>query len=147
MEPFHERRRRSPFSVTLCTVNEEFAISRDGSWRCIHAWECRVPVIWPVVQLKTRHRVRVLSHRWPVTRLPWGPAAEENFRGDHRPAGPHIELPEHADWAIKACFKLFRGNSPDSSLLFLCRKSCDCCTNEGTIVAEYRRTYNDSVIH
>lgn len=56
---------------------------------------------------------RVLSHRWPVTRLPWGPGAEENFRGDHRPGGPHIELPEHADWAIKARFNLFRGNSRD----------------------------------
>lgn len=66
-----------------------------------------------------REGARVLSHRWPVTRLPWGPGAEENFRGDHRPGGPHIELPEHADWAIKARFNLFRGNSRDGGFVIV----------------------------
>jgi len=69
------------FPVMFCTVNEEFAMSWDGSWRCIHAWEQRVPVIWPLVRLKTRQTRKFCPIDAGVMRLPWELGPEENFAG------------------------------------------------------------------
>lgn len=108
------------FPVMFCTVNEEFAVSRDGSWRCIHAWERRVPVIWPLVRLKTRQTRKFCPVDAGVTRLPWESGQKKiSEGGDRATVGPHIVLSEHADWAIKSLVEASFGEirETESSLL------------------------------
>lgn len=98
-----------PFPVMFCTVNEEFAISRDSSWRCIHAWERRVPVIWPLRAASSKNdgKAQVLSPFLPVppsSNAPYAPGTrpQKKISEGAPTVGPHIVLSEHADWAIKA---------------------------------------------
>jgi len=108
------------FPVMFCTVNEEFAMSRDGSWRCIHAWEQRVPVIWPLVRLKTRQTRKFCPHRCRGNAPSMGTWARRKFcRGNRATVGPHIVLSEHADWAIKSLVEASFGEirETESSLL------------------------------
>lgn len=109
------------FPVMFCTVNEEFAMSWDGSWRCIHAWERRRPSHLATRVSKNKANAQVLCRRCRGNAPSMGTRGpEENFGGGTARPLAHTSCCRNIRIEpLKPGWGRFRGNSRDREFVIV----------------------------